>query len=77
VPVELTTDMMPGVASLPHGWGHDLDGTRMALAARNPGVNINALISSSERDPLSGNSVLNGISVTLKAATMQQIEAAE
>jgi anaerobic selenocysteine-containing dehydrogenase len=22
-PVEITDDLMPGVVSLPHGWGHD------------------------------------------------------
>ena len=77
VPVELTDDMMPGVASLPHGWGHDQEGSRMALAARNPGVNINALISETMRDPLSGNSVLNGIAISLRAAQMPLVEAAE
>lgn len=77
VPVTVTEDIMPGVASLPHGWGHDLAGTRMGLAARNPGVNINALISEAGRDPLSGNSVLNGIAVSLRAIEVPQIQAAE
>lgn len=77
VPVEVTEDMMPGVASLPHGWGHDQPGARMELAGRNPGVNVNALISETERDPLSGNSVLNGIAVSLRALGMPQVEAAE
>jgi anaerobic selenocysteine-containing dehydrogenase len=77
VPVEVTEDMMPGVVSLPHGWGHDQEGARMDLAARNPGVNINALISEMTLDPLSGNAVLNGIAISLKAADMQRVEAAE
>lgn len=77
VPVELSEDMMPGVVSLPHGWGHDLEGARMGLAARNPGVNVNALIPEGARDPLSGNSVLNGVTISLKAAVLPIVEAAE
>ncbi len=76
-PVELTDDMMPGVVSLPHGWGHDHKGARLSVAERNPGVNINALIGSDERDPLSGNSVLNGVAVSVRAADQQGVAAAE
>ena len=36
-PVEVTDAIMPGVVSLPHGWGHDEPGTRLAVAARAPG----------------------------------------
>ena len=32
-PVEVSDEMMPGVVCLPHGWGHDKPGTRMAVAA--------------------------------------------
>jgi len=67
VQVELSEDMMVGVVSLPHGWGHDLPGTRMGVAAERPGVNLNALLDERLRDPLSGNAVLSGIAVTLEA----------
>ncbi|BFU44786.1 molybdopterin oxidoreductase family protein [Krasilnikovia sp. MM14-A1004] len=67
-PVEVTDRVMPGVVSLPHGWGHDLPGTRMAVAAAHPGVNSNVLTDEFAIDPLSGNSVLNGIPVEVKAA---------
>lgn len=77
VPVEMSEDLMPGVVSLPHGWGHDLVGSRLGLASRNPGVNVNALIPEGTRDPLSGNSVLNGVSISLKAAALPIVEAAE
>jgi anaerobic selenocysteine-containing dehydrogenase len=66
VQVELSEDMMVGVVSLPHGWGHDLPGTRMGVAAERPGVNLNALLDERLRDPLSGNAVLSGIAVTLE-----------
>jgi anaerobic selenocysteine-containing dehydrogenase len=67
VQLEFCDDIMPGVISLPHGWGHDLPGAQMALASERPGVNINALLDENRRDPLSGNAVLSGIAVTLHA----------
>ena len=66
--VEVTDAVMPGVVSLPHGWGHDVPGTRLAVAAEHPGVNSNVLTDELTVDPLSGNSVLNGIPVAVKAA---------
>ena len=66
--VQLSGDMMPGVVSLPHGWGHDLAGTRLALAAQRPGANLNDLLDENWRDPLSGNAVLSGIAVELAPA---------
>lgn len=67
VPVQLSAAMMPGVVSLPHGWGHDQAGTQLKLAAERPGVNLNALLDEQRRDPLSGNSVLSGVAVSLVA----------
>ncbi|GAA4941247.1 molybdopterin oxidoreductase family protein [Actinoplanes utahensis] len=66
--VEVTARVMPGVVSLPHGWGHDLPGTRLSVAATRPGVNSNVLTDELVIDPLSGNSVLNGIPVEIKPA---------
>ncbi len=63
--VEISAEMMPGVVSLPHGWGHDLPGTRMSVAAERPGANLNALLDENLRDPLSGNAVLSGVPVQL------------
>lgn len=67
VAVEVSDEMMPGVVSLPHGWGHDAPGTRLGLAAREPGVNSNLLADELALDPLSGNAVLNGIPVQVEA----------
>ena len=36
VPVEVTDAIMPGVVSIPHGWGHGAPGARMAVAAAHP-----------------------------------------
>lgn len=66
VQVEVSDEMMPGVVSLPHGWGHDLPGTRLGLAAQRPGANLNALFDEDLRDPLSGNAVLGGVAVTMR-----------
>jgi anaerobic selenocysteine-containing dehydrogenase len=65
VQVEIDDGMMPGVVSLPHGWGHNLPGTQLHVAAERPGVNLNAILDENLRDPLSGNAVLSGIAVTL------------
>jgi anaerobic selenocysteine-containing dehydrogenase len=66
-PVEVTDTVMPGVVSLPHGWGHDDPHTSLAVAAARPGVNANVLTDAEALDPLSGTSVLNGIPVTVGA----------
>ncbi len=65
--VQLSTDMMPGVVSLPHGWGHNLPGTNLQLAAQRPGANLNALLDENLRDPLTGNAVLSGVPVQMTA----------
>ena len=66
-PVEVTEEIMRGVVSIPHGWGHDVPGVRMSVAGDHPGVNSN-LLSPVEVDVPSGNAVLNGIRVTVAAA---------
>ncbi|MCV7299840.1 molybdopterin-dependent oxidoreductase [Mycobacterium barrassiae] len=67
-PIEITDGMRRGVVSLPHGWGHDRDGTGQELASRNPGVNVNQLNAGNQLDPLSGTAVLNGIPVDIAPA---------
>jgi anaerobic selenocysteine-containing dehydrogenase len=66
VPVEVTDAVMPGVVSIPHGWGHDVAGTRTAVAAGHPGVNVNLLADHAQIDVPSGNAVLNGIPVQVE-----------
>lgn len=68
VDVEVTDVVMPGVVSLPHGWGHDRSGARLAVAAANAGVNSNVLTDPTALDPISGTSVLNGIPVEVAPA---------
>ncbi len=63
LPVEVTDGVMPGVVSIPHGWGHDADGARLSVAAGHAGANSNALADDELVDAVSGNAVLNGIPV--------------
>jgi anaerobic selenocysteine-containing dehydrogenase len=67
VEVRAADDMMPGVVSLPHGYGHQVDGTRLEHAEKVVGVSINDL-TDPERLDLSGNAALNGVPVTVAAA---------
>jgi anaerobic selenocysteine-containing dehydrogenase len=66
VPIEVTDTIRPGVVSIPHGWGHDVDGIRATIAAAHPGANSNLLADDTLLDALSGNAVLNGIPVEVE-----------
>ncbi len=68
IPVEVTDAVMRGVVSIPHGWGHDLPGSKTTVATANAGVNSNLLADEERFDALSGNAVLNGIPVTVAPA---------
>ncbi|MDQ1744140.1 MAG: hypothetical protein QOE23_2479 [Pseudonocardiales bacterium] len=65
--VEATEAIMPGVVSLPHGWGHS--GSEQQVAAQHPGVNANALTDNSTTDVISGNAIFNGVPVTVSPVT--------
>ena len=41
-PIEVTDAVMPGVVSLPHGWGHAVEGTAQRVASTQPGANSNS-----------------------------------
>ena len=75
-PVETTEDIMRGVVSIPHGWGHGAEGARMGVAAEHAGVNSNVLADESMVEPLSGNAVLNGIPVEVSASDGREHRAA-
>jgi anaerobic selenocysteine-containing dehydrogenase len=67
VDVQASDDMLPGVVSLPHGYGHQVDGTRLSRATKVPGVSINDLTDPEALD-LSGNAALSGVPVTVTPA---------
>jgi anaerobic selenocysteine-containing dehydrogenase len=70
VAVEVSDEMMPGVVSLPHGWGHDKEGTRLSVAREHAGVNNNLLAPGHLVDVLSNNAVVNGIPVEVTPAAV-------
>ena len=67
------TDMLPGVVSLPHGYGHKRPGVRLHVAAELPGISMNDLTDEQAIDPLSGNAVLNGVPVDVVPASAARV----
>lgn len=67
VAVQACEDVMPGVVSLPHGFGHDRPGIGTQVAAQHAGVSANDLTDHLELDGISGNAAVNGVPVTVTA----------
>ncbi|KFJ93402.1 dehydrogenase [Pseudomonas sp. 1-7] len=68
VEVAASDEVMAGVVSLPHGWGHARPGVQMDIARAQPGASANDLTDERQLDALSGNAVLNGVPVEVVAA---------
>lgn len=66
-PVVVSDEIMPGVVSLPHGWGHRMPDTRQHVANAHSGVNANAIIDEADLDVPSASTVLNGVPVEVEA----------
>lgn len=64
--LELTDAMMPGVVCLPHGWGHDRPGVKLAVARAHGGVSVNDLTDDAQLDALTGNAAFSGTAVSVK-----------
>lgn len=67
VALEISDEVMPGVVSLPHGWGHDRPGIRLRVASETPGVSLNDLTDDRAIDPASGVAALTGLPVRVTA----------
>jgi anaerobic selenocysteine-containing dehydrogenase len=68
VPVRVTDEMMQGVVSLPHGWGHNDVARWQKVAATRAGVSVNDWTDDGDVEAVVGQSILNGIPVRLKPA---------
>lgn len=68
VPVAITDDVMPGVVSLPHGYGHQRAGIRLQVAGAHAGASINDLTDEQALDTVSGNAAFSGTPVRVRAA---------
>ncbi len=66
--LELTDEVMPGVACLPHGFGHGRRGVRLSVAQQHPGVSLNDLTDPERLDQLTGNAAVNGTPISIRAA---------
>lgn len=66
-PVVVSDEIMPGVVSLPHGWGHTMGDTRQRVANAHAGVNANAIIDEGDLDVPSATTILNGVPVEIEA----------
>lgn len=66
LPLEISDEMMPGVVSIPHGWGHDRDGVQLAVAREHAGESINDLTDELAIDVLCGTAAFNGVSVSVE-----------
>jgi anaerobic selenocysteine-containing dehydrogenase len=71
-PLQLTERIMPGVVSLPHGFGHAREGVQLSVASRHPGVSVNDVTDELDVDTLSGTAILNGVPVEVSASTRAQ-----
>jgi anaerobic selenocysteine-containing dehydrogenase len=79
-PLRVTDEMMPGVVSLPHGWGHGREGVRLRVAAAHPGVSVNDVTDDALLESVTGSSVVNGVPVEVEragAAGAETMEARE
>lgn len=65
IETEVTDSIMPGVISIPHGWGHSRPGSKLSVASKRPGVSANDLTDDHLVDRLSGTSVFNGVPVSV------------
>ena len=68
VTIEVTDTMLPGVVSLPHGWGHIRAGTQLTVAHHYPGTSMNDVTSEFDIDTLSGTAAFNGVAVSVTRA---------
>ncbi len=66
LPIEITDSIMPGVVSIPHGWGHHRKGTKMEVAQQYAGVSLNDLTNTKNLDFLTGNADLSGTKVKIE-----------
>ena len=71
---EVTDELMPGVVSIPHGWGHGRKGVQQKIAQAHAGVSVNDLTDDTLIDQLSGNAAVNGVPVQLQAIEPEVVD---
>lgn len=66
IKVELSDEIMPGVVSIPHGWGHHRKNTQLEVAEQHAGISINDLTDEGRIDTLTGNAAFSGVPVKVE-----------
>ncbi len=74
LPAEVTDAMMPGVLSIPHGFGHTRPGTRIRHAEAKPGVSVNDITDHLRVDKVTGNAAFSGQPVSIQRIKGARIE---
>jgi anaerobic selenocysteine-containing dehydrogenase len=74
VPIEISEEMMPGVVSMPHGWGHDRPGVQIDVAQQHAGESINDVTDDLAIDALCGTAAFNGTWVEVEASAKSDRE---
>ena len=67
IPLEICEEIMPGVISIPHGWGHDRSGIQLGVAEQHAGASINDLTDDQSIDALCGTAAFNGTWVSVNS----------
>ena len=75
IEAQVTDELMPGIVSIPHGWGHGRKGVRQTIAQAHAGVSLNDLTDDTLIDKLCGNAAVNGVPVQLEALSLDGITA--
>ncbi|MVF14883.1 hypothetical protein FT643_22365 [Ketobacter sp. MCCC 1A13808] len=75
LPLWVSSDIMPGVVSMPHGWGHDREGSELGIAAQKAGVSMNDITDNQVVDALTGMAIINGVPVEVRAAATDREQA--
>ena len=61
----VSDEIMPGVVSLPHGWGHHRDGAELSVARERPGESLNDILDERAFDVPTGTASLGGMEVSV------------
>lgn len=67
LPVHISEHIMPGVISIPHGYGHNRPHASLSLAEKAPGKSINDIMDATQLDQVAGTAILNGQKVKVTA----------
>jgi anaerobic selenocysteine-containing dehydrogenase len=66
IPCEISEKIMPGVVSIPHGYGHGRSGVHLDTAKNHAGASINDLTDERVLDDLTGNAAFSNVKVRLE-----------